>query len=38
MRIAGIKNIEDANKFLINYIKKFNKMFTFKFNDSKNCF
>lgn len=38
MRIAGIKNIEDTNKFLIDYIKKFNKMFALRFNDTKNCF
>lgn len=38
LRLAGISTIEEANKFLIQYIKKFNKQFALCINLSKSVF
>lgn len=38
LRLAGISTIEDANQFLVQYIKKFNKQFALCINHNKSVF
>ena len=38
LRLAGITTIEEANKFLVEYIKKFNKQFALCVNHNKSVF
>ena len=38
LRLAGITTIEQANQFLVNYIKKFNKQFALCINHTKSVF
>lgn len=38
LRLAGISTIEDANQFLTQYIKKFNKQFALCINHNKSVF
>lgn len=38
LRLAGISTIEDANQFLIQYIKKFNKQFALCIDHNKSVF
>lgn len=38
MRLKGIKKIEQANEFLICYIKEFNDQFSLPFNNTINAF
>ena len=38
LRLAGISTIEEANKFLVEYIKKFNKQFALCINHNKSVF
>ncbi|MEG0314378.1 MAG: hypothetical protein RR646_03845 [Erysipelotrichaceae bacterium] len=38
LRIAGVKTIEEANKFLTSYIQKFNDKFSLPINSTKTVF
>lgn len=38
LRLADITSIEDANKFLVKYIKEFNEQFALCINDTKSVF
>lgn len=38
LRLAGITTIEEANQFLVEYIKKFNKQFALCINHNKSVF
>lgn len=38
LRIANVSTIEEANKFLIQYIKEYNDTFSLPINDNKNAF
>ena len=38
LRRAGIASIEDANEFLVSYLKKFNKQFALHLNTTKSVF
>lgn len=38
LRVAGINSIEDANVFLLDFCKRFNKQFVLPINNTKNVF
>ena len=38
LRVAGINSIEDANVFLLDFCKRFNKQFALPINNTKNVF